>query len=404
MRTYLSLFISNLFLIAGTGLLSTYLPLFLSKSGQSTEFIGVLTSSYYIGLLVGSKVGFYVIASIGHIRTFATSMAILIICVVLHGIVEFPLVWLVFRFVVGISMMCNYMVLESWLNDQATEENRGAIFSYYMIASYLGMMFGQHSISIYPELGMQPIFLICLFLAMAIVPISSMSKIHSEYVEPLKVSFFEYLRKAPQSLSAIFFAGVINGSFYGLAPIFVQKLGFETEKVALFMFVTVLGGFLAQWPMGLLSDNFRRSILLRVNACSLFIISILFVFTPIDFDLFLVLTFLFGIFSFTIHPLSAALANSRVSDRERVGVAAALLFSFGVGASLGATVISNIMTNVGAMSLYYSYSVLAIIMFLVLSIIDAKQQKENPAPTDYAIAPSDVNHSPIIAGILQKKD
>ena len=44
---------------------------------------------------------------------------------------------------VGLGMMCQYMVIESWLNEQAEARQRGLVFSGYMAASYLGLILGQ---------------------------------------------------------------------------------------------------------------------------------------------------------------------------------------------------------------------------------------------------------------------
>ena len=44
---------------------------------------------------------------------------------------------------IGLCMMCQYMVLESWLNDRAESNQRGMVFGFYMAATYLGMSLGQ---------------------------------------------------------------------------------------------------------------------------------------------------------------------------------------------------------------------------------------------------------------------
>jgi MFS family permease len=399
MRTFFSLYASNLFLIAGTGFLTTFLAVSLSQSGSSSNFIGLLTSCYYLGLLAGAKVGVHFIKSVGHIRTFSASMAILITCVALHGLIQFLSLWLFLRFLVGLAMMCNYMVLESWLNDQVTSEKRGTVFSFYMITSYLGMMFGQYAFSFYPELGIMPILLICILLSLGVLPITLMSKIHPSPPKTIDAKLITFFKMVPQSLTAIFFAGVINGSFYGLAPIFAQQSGFSTEQVSSYMFITVLAGLLAQWPMGLLSDKLRRSILLRANAFVICVTSGLMFFFAKHETAYFLLTFIFGFSAFTIHPLSSALANSQVSNDQRVGVASSLMFSFGLGASAGVSILAITMESFGHKTLYISFAVVAAIMFVALTLINLKQKREQPHSDDYVVSPSDITASPMATAL-----
>ncbi|WP_440055394.1 MFS transporter [Pseudoalteromonas sp. T1lg65] len=399
MKSFPSLYFTNLFLVGGTGLLTTYLALYLGQHEVSTFWIGLLTSCYYLGLLMGSKLGYHLIKSVGHIRTFGATTAVVTACVATHGISDNLYLWLVLRLIVGLGMMCNYMVLESWLNEQAAPEQRGRVFSFYMLTSYLGMVTGQLTLSHFPELGYAPLFLICIALSIGIVPISITRRIHPKPLKPIQVSILSYVKKVPQSLTAVLFAGIINGSFYGLAPTFASLSGFDAEQIALYMSATIFAGLLAQWPMGVISDKVRRSILLRTNAIAIGIISLFLFIFPISQPLSFVLTFLFGIFAFTLYPLSSALANSRVEDGDRVGVSSALLVAFGAGASLGSAVIAQFMEIFGHQALYASISVLTIFMFLILTRINAKQKAEQPEPSDYIAGTSDITSSPLAAAL-----
>ena len=397
MKSFPSLYFANLFLIIGTGLLTTYLALYLGKNGISTFWIGLMTSCYYMGLLLGSKLGYHLIKSVGHIRTFAASTAAVLACVAAHGVSDNIYVWLGLRLCVGLGMMCNYMVLESWLNEQAAPESRGRVFSFYMITSYLGTILGQFALAEFPELGYAPLFLVCMALAIGIIPISITRRIHPKPLKPIQVSLFDYFKKVPQSLTAVHFAGIINGSFYGLAPTFAKSSGFNSSEIAIFMSATIFAGLIAQWPMGILSDKIRRSVLIRTNAVAIGVVSLALFLLPITQTLAFALTFMFGLFAFTLYPLSSALANSRVEDEERVGVSSALLVVFGAGAALGSTANAQVMTYFGHQALYASIALLTVIMYLLLTYINSKQKVEQPESSDYVVGTSDVTNSPLAA-------
>lgn len=404
MRAFFSLYTTNLFLVGGTGLLTTYLALYLGKQGVSTFWIGMLTSLYYLGLMLGAKVAYHFIRSVGHIRTFSASTAVVIACIAAHGVGDDIYLWLGLRLLVGVGMMSNYMVLESWLNEQSDAENRGQVFSFYMTTSYLGMVAGQFALSQFPELDYSILFLVCIAVAVGLVPISITRRIHPKPLKPIKVSMLSFVKVIPQSLTGIFCAGMINGSFYGLSPLFASKAGFSAEDIALFMSITVVAGLVAQWPMGILSDKVRRSMLLRFNAVMICIVSLALFLLPIEPLSAFVLTFVFGLFAFTLYPLASALANSRVSDEERVGVSSALLIAFGIGAGIGSALLAQLMTFFGHQSLYGAISVLSIIMFLALTVINARQRAEVMEPNDYVVSASDVTNSPLAATLDPRID
>lgn len=404
MRAFLSLYITNLFLIGGTGLLTTYIGLYLSMSDVPTFWIGALSTVYYLGLLLGAKQGYYLIKSVGHIRSFAASMAIVTACVAAHGLSDNLYFWLVLRLLVGASMMCIYMVLESWLNEQAEHEQRGRVFSVYMITTYLGMMLGQLALSYFPELGYAHLFLICIALALGIVPIAITKRIHPKPIKPIKVSLISYFRRVPQALIAVLFAGIISGSFYALGPVFALKAGLMADEVAMFMTITILAGLVAQWPMGVLSDTTSRSTLLRFSAIAIATISILICFMSSNTNHMFVLTFAFGIFAFTLYPLASALANSEVEDEHRVGVSSALLAAFAIGAAIGSTVIAQLMSYFNHLAFYGAITVLTVVMFITLTYLNKRQKKEHIEHSDYVVSASDVTTSPLAASMDPRID
>ena len=52
-------------------------------------------------------------------------------------------VWILMRGAFGVAAACIYMVIESWLNDRATNENRGRIFSTYLTVNFASLIVGQ---------------------------------------------------------------------------------------------------------------------------------------------------------------------------------------------------------------------------------------------------------------------
>ncbi|WP_258405608.1 MFS transporter [Shewanella zhangzhouensis] len=404
LRTFASLYSTTLLTVLAGGLLTTYLGLKLSAMEVPQIWIGAMMSAYYAGLVAGSKIGHRLIARVGHIRAFVASAGIVTASALGHALVDDLSIWIVLRLLVGLGMMCQYMVLESWLNEQADNSQRGAVFASYMIVSYLALILGQGAISLYPDLGLEPLLLIAICFALCIVPIALTRRIHPAPLVPAPLNVTHFFKKAPQALTTVAIGSMIVGSFYGLAPAYASNLGLDPQQVASFMTATIAAGLLAQWPMGKLSDKMSRSRLIRSNCLLLGVLTLGIAITPYQPTVALVMTFLFGILGFTLYPLATALANSRVEQSERVGLSATILLTFGLGACIGPLIASTLMQWLGNSMLYGFMSACTLVLFAGLNYINARQKAEEPSSNDYIMATGDLVSSPLAAALDPRVD
>jgi MFS family permease len=404
LRSFTSLYSTTFLMVLAAGLLTTYLGLRLTIMNVPQLWIGAMMSAYYVGLVAGSKIGHKLIAQVGHIRAFVACAGIVTASALGHALIDDLTAWLVLRLFVGMGMMCQYMVLESWLNEQADNSQRGTVFASYMIVSYLGLMAGQGAISLYPELGIEPLLLIAICFALCIVPISITRRIHPAPLTPAPLQMLHYWRKAPQALTTIALGSMIVGCFYGLAPAYASGHGIGPEQVALYMSCTIFAGLLAQWPMGKLSDMMPRSRLIRINCALLGLLVTFIAIVPFDTFYSLPLTALFGVLAFTLYPLATALANSRVEQDERVGLSATILVTFGIGASIGPLVASVLMQALGDSMLYVFMGFCAVLLLIRLNWINSRQKAERQVSGDYIMAGGDLVSSPLAAALDPRVD
>ena len=61
-------------------------------------------------------------------------------------------------------------------------------------------------------------------------------------------------------------AGLANGAFWALAPVFVSGHSGDVSLAAWFMTAAVLGGAAGQWPLGLWSDRVDRRWVIAIAA------------------------------------------------------------------------------------------------------------------------------------------
>ena len=362
MFAFPSLYTATLLMLLGSGLLSTYLALRLAAEGAASQ-AGWLMAAHYAGLVLGGKFGHLLIARVGHVRAYVASGGVVTAAVIGHGLLEWIGAWLLLRFLIGMGMMCQYMVIESWLNEQAEPRKRGRVFSVYMAASYLGLSLGQLVLMLRPGLGLEPLLLVALCFSLCLVPVATTRRIHPAPLKPAPLEPRFFLHRVPQSMTTVGVAGLTLGAFYGLGPIYAQEQGLGTEQVGLFMGTCVFAGLVVQAPLGRLSDRFDRSWLIRVIALALALACVpLGVLVQVPLPLLLVLGFLVSLLLFSLYPLAVALSNDHVEPERRVALSAMLLVVFGVGASIGPLLAGELMNWGGPRPLYLFIGACALIL------------------------------------------
>lgn len=402
--SFSSLYFSTFLMLLGSGLLSTYLGLRLSAEGVSELWIGMLMTAYYVGLVMGASVGHRLIARTGHIRAFVASAGIVTASVLGHALTDNLQVWLVLRWVVGLTMMCQYMVLESWLNEQAESHQRGRVFAGYMLVTFLGLALGQLVLTLMPELTMRHVILVAMCFALCLVPVAVTKRLHPAPLHPAPLAIRMFVKRIPQALVTIAVAGLLLGGFYGLAPAYASSVGLDTEHVGVFMAVTIGAGLLAQWPAGWLSDRLDRSRMIQVNAVILTTVSLLIALVAFA-DFLLLLTGLFGLLAFTLYPLAVALANDHVEQEERVLLSAMLLVTFGLGASTG-PLLGSMLMKLGGASMLYVFMACSSLVLVVLVRPERVTGSHlvDEAPIQFMPAAGNLVSSPLAAAIDPRVD
>lgn len=399
-KSFKSLYFATLLMLLGSGLLSTYLALHVAERADGI-WVGALMTGFYLGLVLGGKLGHRLIARVGHIRTYVASAGIVTAAVLLHGLTESLPAWLSLRVVVGLGMMSMYMVVESWLNEQSTSDERGMVFSGYMMASYLGMVLGQLVLAAMPDLNINLLLFVALCFSLCLVPVALTRRIHPEPLHPAPLEPRYFLQRVPLSMLTSIVAGAMVGAFYGLAPLYASRIGLPTQMIGLFMATCIVAGLLVQGPLGWLSDRLDRPTLIRVGSALLMLIALP---QAIFTDLPIVFVFIGGSLScmllFSLYPLAVAFANDNIEAEKRVSLTAVLLTTFGIGASISPLLIGVLMKSFGPNMLYVSLS-----LFAMLIVIRVRPQAirgdtlSDEAPLQHIYMPDGISSSPLAAAL-----
>src|SRR5690625_1531767 len=110
---FFSLYLATLLLLTASGLFNTYLGLRLTELSVSEVWVGGLLAAFYLGLVIGARVGHKLIIGVGHIRAYSATAAIVTVAFLVQVLLDSLWLWLILRFIAGAAMVTQFMALES---------------------------------------------------------------------------------------------------------------------------------------------------------------------------------------------------------------------------------------------------------------------------------------------------
>jgi MFS family permease len=340
-------------LLMGNGLQGTLLPLRAQLEAFGALQIGWLGSAYFAGFALGSLVAPRFVRRVGHIRAFTALAAIASATVLGHALAIRPDIWLPLRALTGFCLAGLYVVMESWLNAQATNATRGAILSVYTTVNLTVITLGQLLVAVLEPQTFVPFAVAAMLIALAGVPLALTTSKAPAPPEKIGVDPRWLYRLSPVGFVGCFAVGLANGPFWTLAPAFAVANGLDSGGVGLFMALVVLGGALGQWPAGRLSDKLDRrwvivSVCLLAAGAGLGLV-LAALHRP---DLLAYAAVAFGACAIPMYALCVAHANDFVQPGQFVQASAGLLLASALGAALGPLLASVVMDRAGSASLF----------------------------------------------------
>ncbi len=349
----LTLLLSTALLLMGSGLQGVLLPVRGGLEGFSPAALGVLGSAYFLGFAGGCISGPRVIARSGHVRAFAAAVSIASVVVLAHAMVVNPLVWWILRAVTGACFAILYMIIESWLNEKSSNEDRGLVFSLYTIIQLTVITLGQLTLTLAEPTEFALFSVASILISLSAVPLVLT---RASVPEPIEATRFDPRRlfvTSPVGVMGCLVVGLTNGSFWSLAPLFVQDSGGTAEQVAFFMSVTVIAGAVGQWPLGRLSDRVDRRRVIQLTGAGAAAAGLgLGWLSGLSSNLVLLGGVGYGLFAFPLYAVSVAHTNDFVSPEGYVEAASGLLLVYALGAVVGPLVASALVSYWGAWSLF----------------------------------------------------
>lgn len=231
-------------LLTGQGLQGTLLPVRASLEAFSTVSIGVIGAAYFLGFTLGCLQGGELVKRVGHIRVFAAMTALASATPLLHGLVLSPWTWSFLRLITGFCFAVLYVVIESWLNERSTNENRGVVFSTYVMITLTVLAAGQMMTLLYDPLDMALFAIASVLVSIAAIPVVLSVTPSPEQPHSVELNLKRLFKISPSGTAGCLATGFANRSFWSLAPVFTAAYSGDPSLAAWFMSSAVIGGAL----------------------------------------------------------------------------------------------------------------------------------------------------------------
>ncbi len=352
-RPILSLLRGTAFLLAASGLHGLLLPLRGQMEGFSTTALGLMGTAWATGFVAGCYFAPRIVRRAGHVRAFGTFAASAAIIALLTGLVIDEYAWIILRAFTGFAMAGAFMIIESWLNEKATNENRGTVFGLYMMVTYASIMGGQLIVAA-GDVRSASLFMITgIFFCLSLIPTAVSTQSTPQPLQDVKLDLRGLYDNSPVAAAACILIGIANGAWGTLGAVYGARIGISTAEIALMMSLVVVAGAFMQLPAGRLSDSTdRRYVLAGAAGGAAFFALAVFLLQPRSGAFVLAATAAYGAFAYTLYSIAVAHANDHARAEDFVKVSGGLLILYGFGTIIGPLVAAGLMSRLRPESLF----------------------------------------------------
>ena len=357
---------------------------------------GIFMSGYFVGYFLGSQTTPKLVQKVGHIRVFAAFASLASLSALVAAIYVNPFMWTLSRFLTGISLVSCYIVAESWLNDRATNKNRGQLLSAYMIILFGGLAIGMLLLNVSNPNNYEPFILVSILLSLALVPILLTKRSAPKFKKIGTISVNELFKISPLGTVSSFCTGLIHSAFFSLIAVYATTSNFTLFETSILLFLSTIAGVIFQGPIGYFSDKFerRKVIVVTTLLSALFaLLAIIFggeslqnmylsVKVPLSKIIFFISVALYAGLCLPLFSLNLAHTNDYVAKEKFVAAGGGLQLIFGIGAIIG-PILCSLFMNIFNINGFFIFLILSHLFIAIFGIyrMRVRESVDNPDST-----------------------
>jgi MFS family permease len=353
------------FYAIASGYLMSSLPLMLSEYGLDSNLSSWLASAFYAGLLAGTLLIERAIARVGHKDAFVIALSVFIATILVLPLAPHQSVWLLARFVAGVSVAGIFVIVESWLMS-GEESQRAKRLGVYMCSLYGGSAVGQLGIGYLGITGGVPFIAIFTLLFGAIIVLMYGQATAPQIHDAQSLSLKQISKLSHSALIGCIVSGLTLGSIYGLMPVELAQRNIAHQDIGGLMALVIMGGMAVQ-PMVTWLSHHIGQVLLMALFCLLGVASIGVLTINHDFYVLGMSLFVLGMATFALYPIAINLGCRNLDPSYLVSVTQVMLLCYSIGSVAGPLVADSFMDSQAGLFTYLFASLLATTIYMLIA-------------------------------------
>lgn len=162
-------------------------------------------------------------------------------------------------------------------------------------------------------------------------------------------------------------------------PLYGQEVGLQVGQIGYFLAAFVLGGAIAQFPIGWIADKFdRRWVLVALSLFAMIACAGTVLFGTRSETAIFLAAFIFGFATFPVFSIASAHVNDFSKREDMVETSASLMFWFGLGA-IASPLSASVLIELAGPEALFGFIALS---HLVLAVFGALRMMVRPTATE----------------------
>ncbi len=362
--------------------------------------IGLLGSAHFLGFFIGCWWAPRLMGDVGHSRAFAAFTAAGTISILAHMMLVDPWAWTLMRVISGMAIAGCYTIIEAWVQSRVTNKTRGRAMGVYRVVDVSGSFGAQLLIAFLEPAVYLSYNLLALIACAALFPVLLTKSAAPATGTAPRLRPKLAWQRSPLGAAGVVVSGITGAAFRMVGPLYGLAVGLSADRIALFLSAYVLGGALAQLPVGYLADKYdRRYVLIALSAAAMLGCAGMAMATQGGVTLLFLAAGFFGATTFPIYSISTAHAHDFAAQDERVELSAAHMFLYALGAIASPVIASALITGFGPGAMF-GFIALAHLMLILFGLLRIRARAAPEDRTRYVYAP---RTSFIIGRLLRRK-
>lgn len=363
------------------GMLLPLIAIIFERDNVPSFINGLHASSLYIGVFLASLFLEGLLRRVGYKNLVVIGALIIVISMSLFPFYKNMTFWFILRLLVGVGDNMLHFSTQSWLTETTPKHKLGRIISVYGLSFSLGFMIGPMFAKLSDIHESLPFFMSALFtlIASALVfmlknefPVDNSSNIS---FRSTTVNFGKVMKTSWVAFLFPMMYGVLEACLNSNFPVFAMKQNISVDVIVLILPAFSLGAILFQVPLGMISDNMNRNILLVIVT---FIGAILFIVCQMfstSGHLLIFLFFITGIFVGSMYSLGVTFMTE-ITPKHLLpagNLMCGVIFSLG---SIFGPIIGGLVIQVSHNTQFFSYIAFILLSISCATFYDYKQRKK----------------------------